>query len=279
METLKRILVVIVMVVSALVLVLTLAGIVGVWSVRSQLAGDLVGILTAAEAKANAAQQQLDQLDATLAQARDQVAAVEQQVQEVGTNLEQNEPLLTAISDRLGVNLAPLVDRARGLMATIRETAAAVNSIVEAVNALPFISTPLAGLEGLNELSQEIEGFQTEVQNLRTAIEQRRTEIIQGAVSIITTPTSQIVSRLDAIQARVSGYSQQLVTVQEGLSTLKSTVESGLTWLAVILTLMLLWLAFSQVALLVLGWRAFTGREILPRKQQPAPVPLAGGLQ
>jgi hypothetical protein len=69
----------------------------------------------------------------------------------------------------------------------------------------------------------------------------------------------------------VAGYRAQLAAVQQALSTAKLVVENGLIWLAVILTIILLWLALSEVALFLLAWRAFAGRDILVRKQQ-APV-------
>jgi hypothetical protein len=43
----------------------------------------------------------------------------------------------------------------------------------------------------------------------------------------------------------------------------------------VILTLILLWLALSQAALFVLGWRALWGQDILPRRQKEVPAELA----
>jgi hypothetical protein len=60
--------------------------------------------------------------------------------------------------------------------------------------------------------------------------------------------------------------------IQQALSALKSAVEKGLSSMAIILSLTLLWLAFSQVAVVVLGWRAFRGRDTLVRSQQPPPV-------
>lgn len=272
MKTLKRILAAIVMVISVLVLVLNLAGIVGTWIIRSQLSSSLVGIVTAAETRATTVMQGLDRLDTALTQARDQVAAVEHDVQAFGTNLEENRPLLTAISDKLGINLSPLVDSARETMTTIREAVAAVNSAIEAINAIPFVSVPVPELATLKKLSQDVDNFRTEVQNLRTAIDQRRGEIIEGAVSLITAPTSQIAGILDEMQTTVSGYSQQLGAVQEGLSSFKSAIQRTLTWAAVVLTLILLWIAFSQVGLLVLGWRAFSGQDLLARKQQELPT-------
>ena len=76
----------------------------------------------------------------------------------------------------------------------------------------------------------------------------------------------------------MSGYSQRLGTVQENLSALKATVGQWLTWLALTLTLILLWLALSQMAVFVIGWRALRGQDILPRRQKEAPAELAGAL-
>ena len=278
MGILKRIAAVVIMVTSVLVLVLGLAGIAGTWMVRSRLDDGLGRIITAAEAEAGGAQQELDRLDAALAQASTQVAAVEQGVQALGTDLEQNKPLLTALTDKLGVDLAPLAARAREMMDTIRETVAAVNSIAETINALPFVSKPIPELEKLNTLTEEIDTFEAEVQNLRLTIEQRRSEIIAGSVSIVTTPTARIRGGLDRAQATISGYSQRLGMLQDNLSALGATVGHWLIWLAVILTLILLWLALSQVALFVLGWRALRGQDILPRRRKEAPAEVAGVL-
>ncbi|MFN2224865.1 MAG: hypothetical protein ACK2UY_01125 [Anaerolineae bacterium] len=278
MQMLKRILAVIVMAVGVAVLVLSVAGIAGTWMVRAQLDDSLANIVTAAEAEADGAQQGLDRLDNALIQARDQIAAVEQEVQALGTDVDQNKPLLTALTEKLGIDLAPLAARAREMMDTIRETVAAVNSIVETINALPFVSKPIPELEKLNALAEEIDTFEAEVQNLRLTIEQRRSEIIAGSVSIITTPATRIRGGLDRAQATVSGYSQRLGTLQENLAALRATAGQWLTWLAVIVTLILLWLALSQVALFVLGWRALRGQDILPRRQQQAPAEVAGAL-
>lgn len=272
MQTFKRILAVIIMAISVLVLVVSLTGIVGAWIVRAQLTTDLVGLATEAEARASTIKRGLDLLDTTLTRARDQVAAVEQDVQAFGADVEENKPLLTAISDKLGIELSLLVDSAREIMTSIREAVAAVNSAIEAINAIPFVSVPTPELNTLQKLSQDVESFRTEVQDLRAAIDRRRSEIILGTVSIVTTPTSLIGSTLGEMQASVSGYSQQLSAVRERLSNFKSAIDRGLTWVAVILTLILLWVAFSQIGLLVLGWRAYSDKDLLARERQETPT-------
>ena len=86
-------------------LVLSLAGIAGAWIVRAQLATDLVDIATEAEARATTAKRGLDRLDAALSRTHDQVTGVERDVQALGADLEQNRPLLDAITDKVGVEI------------------------------------------------------------------------------------------------------------------------------------------------------------------------------
>ncbi len=265
----KKPLSVVVLVINALVLVSSLVGIAGTWVVRGRLLSGLEEIVTAAETRAETAQRELDRLDTILAQAADEVAAVEREVQSLGTDLEQNSPLLTAISDRVGLQLNPLIDKAGEIVATLRETVAAVNAIVEGVNTLPFVSSPVAEPEKLDQLSQDLDRLVEEIQELRAAMEQRQSEIVQGAVALITGPTSQIGDTLEAMQASVSGYHQEIDRLLAGLSRLRSSVERGLTWGAVIVTLTLSWLAVSQVGLAVLAWRAFLGQDLLPRPRRP----------
>lgn len=265
MRTLERVLAVMVMVVSILALLLSLIGIVGTWIVRGELSTALVGIVTNAETMATSARQGLDQLDATLTQAGDQVAALEQGVQTLGTNVEQSKPLLTALSDKLNAALGPLLDKARELMTSLGEAVAAVNSAIEAVNAIPFLSVNIPEITALDELSQDLESFRTQVEDLLTTIDEKSSEIVNGVTSILTTPLSKISDTLDQMQATISGFSQQVADVQQGLSNLESAIPKWLTWGAVILTVILLWFALSQAALFVLGWRGFSGLDILPR--------------
>ena len=274
MQLFKRILAVIVMVISVLMLVASLTGIVGAWIVRPQLTSDLVAMATEAEARVTIVMQGLDRIDAALTGAREQVVGVEQDLQTFGADVEQNKPLFTAISDRLGIDLVPLIDSAREIMTSSREAVVAVNSSIEAINAFPFVSIPIPELERIEKLSQDLEDLGTQVQDLRTTFDLRRSEIIQGTVLIITTPTSQIIDTLDEIQTSVSSYSQQVGTLQERLSNFNSAVGRWLTWVAVLVSLILLWSALSQVGLLVLGWRFFSGQDLLAQGPQETPVDL-----
>ena len=263
MQRLKRILAIIVMIISVLMLVLSLAGIIGAWIVRPQITTSLEEVAARAETRVNNAKQGLDQLDTGLSDAGNQIAEMEQNLQSFGSDLEQNKPLITKVTDGLESKLGSFLETAGEIVTTILEAITALNSTVETLNAIPFVSIPLPEFERIETLSQGFEDTQTQVQDLRATIDQQQSEIIQGTVSIVSEPLSRINSRLDALQTRVSGYSEQLAAIQAGLSEFKTSIGRWLTYAAVLVTFIMLWLALSQVGLLVLGWRFYSGQDLL----------------
>ena len=269
MRTVKRVLSFVVMIISGLMLVLSPLGITGTWVLRGQLLSDMAGIVAGAESRAETVQQELDRLGRILAQAADEVAALEQEVQSLGADLDQNQPLIDAISDKLGLQLSPLIDRVSEILARTRETAAEVNSILEAISALPFVTSRVADLEPLNQLSEDLDALVREFEVLRTTLDQRQSEIVQGAVALIVVPAEQIGAVLDDMEAGVSGTSREIDRLREGLSSLQAVVRRRLTWGAVALTLILAWLALSQVGLGLSAWRVFRGQDVLPKNVLP----------
>jgi outer membrane murein-binding lipoprotein Lpp len=263
MRTSKRALAIITMVISILMLVLSLAGIIGTWIVRAELATRLVNVATVAEIRVSLIKGGLDRLDTAISQANALVSGVEQDVQAFGTDLEHNRPLLTAISDKVGLELEPLFDSVREIATTIGETVDAANTAIEAINAIPFVSIPAPVLEKANKLSQDVETLGTQIRDLRASIDAKRSEIIRGTVASITTPAAQIGSALGELQDTVSSYSQEVGAIQERLASFKESIGGRLTWIAGILTVILLWVALSQAAVLVLGWRFYSGKDLL----------------
>jgi hypothetical protein len=271
MQRINRILAIIVMVISVLVLIVSLAGIIGVWIVRTQITASLEEVVANAETRVIRVEQGLDQINAELADASDQVTEMENNLQSLGDDIEQNKPLVTAVTDGLESKLSPFIDTANRIATTIIGGAAALNSTVETLNALPFISIPNPEFENIDRLSQEFEDLQSQVQEVRITIDQRQSEIIQGAVSIVTEPLSRINSRLDTLQSRVSGYSEGYAAIQAGLEEFQASIGRWLTYAALLVILMMLWLALSQAGLFVLGWRFYSGKDLLAGVSQAAP--------
>jgi hypothetical protein len=164
----------------------------------------------------------------------------------------------------LDLSVLPLIESSHRILIGILDGVNTLNSTIEALNAFPFVSMPTAELERIETLSQTLDDLQTQVQDLRKTMDQRRSEIIQGVVVALTTPTSQLISTLDEMLSRLSNYSQRLYALEERLTNFQSSIGGWLTWVAILVTLFLMWAVFSQVVLLIVSWRYFSGQEPFP---------------
>jgi hypothetical protein len=261
----RRIVAAIVIALSVLMLALSVAGIGGTWVARARLSSSILGVFTAVETRLDTVDQGLDRADAVLTEARDEVAAVQESVEALGADVEQNKPVVTVISNTMGAELAPLVNTTREVVRTAREAVVAVNSTVEALNAMPFVSVPAPELAVLNKLSDDLAALEATVQETRVAIDRRRSELVRGTMSVVIAPIAKIDRGLEGAQATVGQYVRQVAEVQARVAAAKSAISSGLTMTAVVITLVLLWAALSQVGLLVHGLYFFSNRDLLAR--------------
>jgi chromosome segregation ATPase len=267
MQRLKSVVSVIVIGVSLVMLVLSLAGIVWGWNAMAQLSNGIVNVLTEAETRLQEVDQGLDQVDTTLTQVRQEIADAEENVAALGADTEQNGRLMTVISDTVGAKVVPLVNKANTAINTFQETITVIDSTVATLNTLPFMSIPTPELATLRQISDELATLQTAVSELQTTLSERRAELIQGAVALLTASLTRIDQILESVQTRVGGYIQRLDATQTRLAQLKDSIPTALNMVALVNMLVLLWLAFAQVGLLIHSWRFLTGKDLLARWQ------------
>ncbi len=69
----------------------------------------------------------------------------------------------------------------------------------------------------------------------------------------------------EEIQAEVDGYQAQISDLQERVALLKARIPLWIDVSSIAITLLLLWLALSQVSIFFHGWSFFTGQDLLAR--------------
>jgi chromosome segregation ATPase len=265
MKILKRVISVIVIAISLVGLVLSLAGIIVGWNTKARLTTSILNVLTEAETRLEEVDQRLNQVKTSLTEIRQSIAEAEERVGALGADAEENRRLMTVISDTVGAKVIPLVDRANEIMTTVRGTIATLNSALELLKAIPFISVQLPDLTTVGQIAEELATLQTAVSELRTTLSERRSELIEGTASLLTESLARIDQLLEGVQTRLTEYTQRLDETQSRLAQLKQSIPIGLNVAAWLNTLVLLWLAFAQVGLLIHAWRFLTGKDLLAR--------------
>jgi X-X-X-Leu-X-X-Gly heptad repeat protein len=267
MRLLKRILAVVVMILSVLLIVLCVVGIVGNWMANKALTDATVQVLTRADTILGRTEQALTRLDTAVGNARDRLDAFDEEVANAGENFVENPVILTALAERLDLGIGPAVDEVRGTVGTIRETALAVQNTVETLNALPFVSIggSVAEESKLQRLSDGVTNLTEGIRELRDGVREAKAGVATAVAWALGRGTSRLDAGLESIETTVTGYGDQVSALRTQVSDLKSAITLWLDVASVVITLALLWLIFAHVVTFVYGLSLFKGENLFAR--------------
>ncbi len=263
MNTFKRVVALILMIFSVIGLLAVIAGIIGSWSLDNSLSTATVGLLTAGENAVAAVDQSVNRIDQRLASASNSIDAIETRAEEMGDNAKENSLIVAVISNTIGAELAPVISQAQDTADTIRETTAAINEAVEAINAIPFVSLDdiLPSPDIFKEISTALADLKTDVAETRTAVKERKAEIVDGGVSIITDRTSKLNGGLNKLQEKTGNVDAKLTASAAKLANLKSTILKTLTLITIAVNAALLFVGLAFISLFLHSWRFFKNPE------------------
>jgi len=271
---------VLVMIISALVLLASIGGVIGLWIANDQAHNLTAAVFAPLESGLNTATGALENANTHLTNARTRVSNAQQTVAQLGQNISGSGAVLGAISDTVGAKLGTEIDEARE---STRNTLAFVNGInnsIIALNELPNVNLPTLTDE-LNSLDSRITTLEGKIQDLRTEIQQ----IIQGKIQVTASRINNLLADLDSglqnIQSVVNKSMGNIQQRQAQLASMKSDISSWITigWIAA--TVFLLWIAISQVVMIRYGWSLLRNKPsdiIAPAAPTPSTTPTGEDL-
>jgi len=254
METFKRVLAGLVIVVSILGLILCLSGIIGIWTVNTPLTDYLVKALVKAETVLAFSQDRLDLVVMELTSAQDLLTTIKETVSEAGKNLDENSPTLTFLSNTVGTELKPKLETTTEMVTTIRGTIVSVNSTLEAANSIPFVTVPTLPMEKLATIDQQMQEIVTNVKSVGDAIRDVETGVINRTTEIIIVPVDNLALRIDQVKSPVDAFNSTLAEVETSVTHAKERIPPLIDWGSILITLILVWFTLAQASLLYGGW-------------------------
>jgi hypothetical protein len=282
MNTWKRVLAILIMALSVILAILSMAGIVGNWIVNDSVTDDIIRVLTGVDNALGLADDALGRLDTRVGAARERVAAFEESVQTAGEDFVENPVILTALSEKLDLGIAPAINDLRATVQSVRETVIGIQNAIQAINALPFVSLGerVSDLERLQRLSEGVARLTEGVEETRNGVREAKQQVATRVAFAIGKGTSKLDSGLTTIETAISDYGARVSELRTQVSTLRAGVVLWLDVASVILTLILLWLVFSQVVVFVLGLSIYRNENLFARwiggaTEQPSEEPVA----
>jgi TolA-binding protein len=251
-------------VLSLLFFVLSLAGIAVTWVYNVRLTNTFLAETSTLEADLAQSRNDLQAVRAELDSAQAQIDVFQGILEKTGLDAMKNAQVVTDVVAKVDTTVSPLLDRVEGGIESVRQVLLNLKEKIEALNNLPLVNLDVPGVEQLDELAGTVQGLQDQVSEVRTKIEDL-SQLTQDTLETLTTGFQNWETAIQTYRGLLDTYDARLASYQEKLAYWKVEVPKYLDWAAVILTVLLVWLAFSQAALFVAAWSFYKGEDLLAR--------------
>ena len=237
--------------VAVLFIGLGLFGIFGVWWVdyrATEIARKGFDLVKTAVGVVDAGVARVDNLIAT---SQTEVRQASETITAVGARAEANSPVLNALSERLETSLTPRIAQMQQVLTPVRDAVGRIGNAVSLLNSLPMMAEHAPRLAALDETFNRLEGLSADSTQLRGTLRAlavaQKNDVSADTIATLSGLTQRIDTRLGEAQASVQGVQADCAALQVRLDTRKSRLLFFFNLLALLATLMLAWILYSQI--------------------------------
>ena len=258
-------------------MLLSLAGLAGVWGYKKRVETNLAQKLDLLSTTLETTTQGLEIASQSLETSSESITAIQTTLDALAISIEDSAPMLDSLDTLLSDDLPATITSTQTSLASAQSSAKIIDGFLNFVSLIlpgdPY--NPAVPLhEALGQVSASLDGLPGSFTEMAASLETTNDNlvVIKANVELIATSVSQIERSLTDAKAVISQYQVVIVDLQQTIETAKNQLPSWLNGLAWISTLLLLWLGVMQIGLLLQGLDvlAISGRE--PGLQEP-PTP------
>jgi len=234
---------------------LSLFGIFGAWFVdrkATDVALKGFGLIEIGIGVIDAGVSRVDDLIAT---SRTEVRQASETITAAGAQAQANSPVL---NERLETSLAPRIAQMQQVLAPVRDAMGTVGNAVSLLNSMPMMADRAPRLAALDETFNRLEGLSADATQLRgtlrALVAEQKSNIAPETVAALKGITQRIDTRLGEVQANIDGVQADITALHVRLDTRKSRLLFVFNLVALLSTLMLAWIIYTQVVVIQHHW-------------------------
>jgi hypothetical protein len=237
---------------------LSLVGIFGAWFVdrkATDVALKGFGLIETGVQVVDAGVGRVNDLVAT---SRMEVRQASETITAVGAQPQANRPVLNALNERLETSLAPRIEQMQKGLAPVREALKNVADAVSLLSLLPMMADRAPRLAALDDAFNRLEELSADGKQLRGTLRElvagQNSDVTAETLASLNALTQRIDTRLAKVQTNVQGVRDDIAALQVRLDTRKSRLLFVFNLLALLSTLMLTWIVYTQVVVIRHHW-------------------------
>lgn len=269
MKKSHKIISLILLILSVTFFVFSIAGIIGLWIIKQPMIDSITSEIQMIRSDLNIAEVNLTRVEDELDLLGNQIDIFQSVIETIGDEAINSTQVISDIVTGIEDKISPLLSSAETGVNTLYETFTSIKSALEVLNNLPLVEIEVPGGDTIQGLLEKIETIQGQINTTQDDIE----NIARTTEELITTLTNNFqnweqfvdegLQSITTYKERITYYDQRLAGLEEG-------IPKWINISSILITLTLLWLAFSQIGLFILAWSFYKNQDLLLRwRQQP----------
>ena len=250
---------------------LSLLGIFGAWFVDRKATDVALKGFGLIEVGIGVVDAGVGRVDDLIARSRTEVRQASETITAAGAQAQANSPVLSALNERLETSLAPRIAQMQQVLAPVRDAMGTVGNAVSLLNSLPMMTDRAPRLAALDEAFNRLEELSADTTQLRgtlrTLVVEQKSDIAPGTVAALKGLTQRIDTRLGEVQANVQAVRADVAALKDRLTKRQSRLLFVFNVLALLSTLMLAWILYTQVVVIRHHWA-----RMRPPRPDPRPA-------
>jgi chromosome segregation ATPase len=257
MKTFKRIVAWIVVIIAIVGILVALGGLAGSWVVNNRVTTVTLSLLTAGQNAITATSNGVNRIDQRLDVTHERINKFDDRVMAAGDELTETSLVVTLIDNLIGDEIRPIVAAVSDTANTIRETATAIDEVIQAVDNIPFVSLERidAGANIFTQIADDISAIETAIDETQAEVQAKREGKIEDVVDTVTGKTDEWRTSVNNAQGRLAEADSRLDNSTANLDDLKISLPR--TFLMITLAVNLLFIIMG-IAFLSLMFHAIS---------------------
>jgi methyl-accepting chemotaxis protein len=261
---------------SALVLLLSVAGIAGVWITERILADTIVQVLQSVDNVTGSLRMAAEGVDQKLESMQSAAIYISTAADRVSQNVTDQGLVKLLLPEEETQKLATLSTSVTETIGTLLDTLSSSLAIYQSIDQLPFINLPSPSQDQVDEIEASIGEIQSTVDNVQAAI----TSFRSGAsdqINKIVDLVDGLSLKLGQVRDLLANLDARLAILQETLVQLQTTLVRILVLVSILFTLFLAWVIYSQVVVLRLYAQRWKASGTTAMIAESVDLPIDGG--
>lgn len=241
-------------------LILSAAGIILVWSVRTPITVNLTETLELLDSTLEATNAGLSIIDETIANSMSSLTTLESTVQNASDAIEDSVPLVETTTDLLSGSLSGAIEATQTGITTLQEAARTIESTLQLITSIPLLPVErydpeVSFSDALDDISTSLDPIPQSLTELENTMNTTKGNLILTAaqVRIISRNIGDLNESLYEIKLIISHYQDVISEAQEMVSTVQNNINSITLAAAWFFTIIFIWLGIAQIGLFTQG--------------------------